>query len=82
MLKGIRNGVQQLLLSEGLGQKVHSAGFHSSNGRWYVSMSGEKDNRNSNPHFRQPGLKLEAASTWKAQVQYQAGGSIREAGAQ
>ena len=55
------DGVQQVLVSKGLGQKLHRTSFHCLYRHRYVTVPSYKNDRKSDPARSKFSLKIEAA---------------------
>src|SRR4029453_3549536 len=72
------NGVEQVLVAEGLGQKLDGAPLHRLHGHRDVAMPGDKDDGSLDVGGQQLALKVETAATGQAYVQDEAGRSARQ----
>ena len=76
------NGVEQLLVAEGLGQKLHGPGFHRLHGHRDIAVAGDEDNGHGHVARRQPLLQLQPAEARQPHIEHQAAGHIRARAAQ
>ena len=71
------HGVEQLLVAEGLGQKVHGPGLHRLDAHRDIAVAGDKNNGHL---YRAPGqflLQLQPAEAWQPHIEHQAARPLR-----
>jgi hypothetical protein len=71
-LDGVSDGTQQHIVAEWLRQELDSARFHGLDGHWYVTVTGNEDDRHVDPIARDAFLQIETIETWKRNVKYEA----------
>src|SRR5258708_5595467 len=76
------NRIQQVLVPEGLSQKLHSAGFHSLHRHRNISMTSDEDDGNPDAGFSQLPLKIQTANLREFDVQDKTTWSVRALTAQ
>src|SRR5882672_1107733 len=69
--------IEQILVPEGLGKKFNRTGFHGLHRHRNISMTGDKNNRNSDAGINQLMLKVQTVDSGKSHVQNQATWRIR-----
>src|SRR5271157_876505 len=74
------DGVQQILVAEGLGQELDRATLHRLDGHRDVAVPGDEDDRELDVRGGEFSLKVEAASPRQPDIEHQAGGSVRPSG--
>jgi hypothetical protein len=53
LFQGRGNSVEEVLVAEGLGQKVDGTGYHGAHRHWNISVAGEEDDRRVTFHLCQ-----------------------------
>src|ERR1051326_391710 len=81
-VKSVLNRIDQVLVPERLGQKLHRSSFHGSDRHRNVPMSGNKNDGNMNVGLEQFLLEIQAAHTRQSNVKHQTAGSIHPLAAQ
>src|SRR5580704_13489689 len=76
-IQGLIDRIQQVLVTEGLGQELHGAGFHGSHRHRDVPMGGYKDYWNLNARVGQLVLKVQTVYPRKSHIQNQATWLVR-----
>ena len=71
------NGIQEILVPEGLGEKLHRPGFHCLHRHRNVAMTGDEDDGKLDARLRQLVLDIEPADARKPHVKDQAARTIR-----
>ena len=74
------DGVEELLITERLGQEFNSAALHRLHRHWNIAMSGDEDYRELRIRPDKLALKIKAALPRQSHVEHQAGGAIRQIG--
>src|ERR1700722_3480896 len=74
------NGVQEVLIAEGLGQELDGAALHGLHRHRNVAVPGDEDDREVPAGRGELALKIKAALLWKPDIEHQAGGTIRRVG--
>src|SRR5438270_634368 len=69
--------IQQVLVLERLGQKLHGTRFHGLHRHRNISMSGDENDWNSDARVSQVALQVETVDAWKAHVQDKAAWTVR-----
>src|SRR5258706_4345113 len=72
-----RNGVEQILIAERLGEKLYRAGLHRLYRHRYIAVAGDKDDGIVNASLKQLLLQIEAAEPRQANIQNDAAGYVR-----
>src|SRR5882672_1260915 len=76
-IQSLVDRIQQVLVFERLGQKLHSTRFHGLHCHWNISMTGNENDRNSDARVSQLPLKVETIDSRKAYVQNKAARAVR-----
>src|SRR5262249_45026226 len=71
------HGVEQVLVAEGLGQKVHGPGFHRLHAHRDIAVASDENNGEGQVARRQPPLQLQPAEAWQSHIEHQAAGHLR-----
>jgi hypothetical protein len=71
-LDGVSDGTQQHIVAEWLRQELDSARFHGLDGHWYVTVTGNEDDRHVDPIAGDAFLQIETIEAWKRNVKYEA----------
>src|SRR5882724_8966289 len=75
-LQRLLNGVEQVLIAEGLGQKLHCPGFHSLHSHRDIAVAGDEDDGNLHVSLSHPLLQIKTAEARQTHVKHQAAGHI------
>src|SRR2546425_5708006 len=71
------NGVQQLLVTEGLREKFHRPGLHGLHRHRHVAMTRDEDDRDRGSRLGEFALEIEATQPGQAHIEDEAPGPIR-----
>src|SRR5260370_9003733 len=71
-IQSLVDRIQQVLVSERLGQELHRTGFHGLHRHRNISMPGDEDDRNPDARVSQLALKIQTVDSRKPHVQNQA----------
>src|SRR5215470_16187998 len=71
-----RDRVQKILLPKWFGEEIDGTGLHGSHRHRNISMSGDKNNRNSNVGLCQLGLEVETAQSRQSDIEHEAAWNI------
>ena len=76
------DGVQQILIADGLGQKLYRTGLHRPNRHRNIGMPADEDNRKSDVCFGQLLLKIETTASGQSHIQDQASLAVQRGGSE
>src|SRR5262245_11278382 len=72
----LRDSLQQILIAEGLGEKLHRPCFHCPDCHRDVTVTCDENDREMNLSFSQLALQFESAQPGQPHIEYQAAGTI------
>src|SRR6266446_6467027 len=81
-IQSLANRIQQVLVPERLGQKLHGTGFHGLHRHRNIPMTGDEDDGDSNARVSQLTLQVEAVDAGKAHIQDETAWPLRWLAAQ
>src|SRR6266446_1135972 len=76
-IQSLADRIQQLLVLERLGQKLHGTGFHGLHRHRNISMTSDEDDGDLDARVSQLALKVQAVDARKAHVQNKAAWPVR-----
>src|SRR5208337_334480 len=71
------DGVEQLLIVERLGEKLHGTSLHRANGHGDIAVAGDEHDWQVHVRARQRSLKLEPALPGQSDIEYEAAWHVR-----
>src|SRR5262245_20358008 len=80
--QSLLNGIEQILIAERLGQKLHSSCFHRLHAHWDVTMPSDENDRNHNVCLGHALLQIEAAEPFESHIEQQTARHVRTLAAQ